>query len=130
MSRTCAACGGPLASKNPRARYCSATCRARVSKGLVVPIADRVAGVPVSPESDLVCATRAALEAADRLGTIQGEALLDLVQTISDPNTPPAAKVAAHRQLPVTQDAAFKGVRAMSPVDELRRRRDVKRNTG
>lgn len=122
--RSCAACGKSLEGRSSRAKYCSSSCRARVSEGAVVPLERRT--VASGSSSALVDATRAALADAGRDESPLGLAALELARTLSSSDCPPAAKAGLAKQLDLTLGAALKGVRVAGPMDELRRRRDEK----
>lgn len=126
MSRTCAACGEPLTTTNSRAKYCSSTCRARVSKGNVIPLHARPEPGPTEPA--LVAAVRAQLVDAERVSSPLGLAALELARTLADDMTPPSAKAMLAKQLEATLTSALKGAKvAQSPVDRIREQRDRKR---
>jgi len=129
MSRTCEACGKPLNTANSRAKYCSDTCRARVSKGNVVPIPQRAAPDPTAVL--LVDATRDMLAEYGRESHPLGLAALEVARSLADVNTPASAKAALAKQLEVLLSAATKGAKvAANPVDDIRARRDAKRAHG
>ena len=129
MTRTCAACGKPLTTTNARAKNCSDTCRARVSKGNVVPIPQRKAPDPTAVL--LVDATRDMLAEYGRESHPLGLAALEVARSLADVNTPASAKAALAKQLEASIAAAIKGATAAeNPVDAIRARRDAKRAHG
>jgi hypothetical protein len=83
------------------------------------------------PVSGLVAATRAELEAADRLGSAFGQAALALAVRVESGRDTGAAVAALTRELRASLDAALANARAAgSPLDaakdELARRRALR----
>ena len=117
----CADCNRTLKSSNPRAKYCSDTCRARASKQRSrgeAPEGSEVA----TPQQDAV---RVALEAAGRFDTWLGQNAMALAKRI---DAGASTMAADSKQLQVTMAAALQGMSgARSAMDELRARRDQKR---
>lgn len=132
--RSCEQCGASLEGRSSRARYCSSTCRARRAKGRP-PLAESVVVDLVTPdapsEGPVGSATRAALVAADRLGSPLGQACLVLaVRLDNSARETGSALASVARQLESMLASATRGaVAATSPqmlqdeVAERRRRR-------
>ena len=122
MNRTCVACGKGFEAKRSTAKYCGSSCRAKVSTGSVVTL--RPDAPPPAPVvGGLLESTRAALTEAGRESTPLGMAALELAETITSHDTPPAAKATLTREFRATLADALKGAVVASSVDELRRRR-------
>lgn len=128
MAVQCRQCGGSFDSKSPQARFCGARCRkassrgsAPVVNGSVTPIVTGLVGVTTE------AAVVAELEGAGRLGSWRGAAAVALAKKIdaAGANQGYAGLIA---QLEKTMAAAMVGVTPADEVDELRRRRDAKRN--
>lgn len=129
MTRSCDGCGREYVAKRPTSRFCGGTCRTRASR------AGGVAAVPrsvpsVVATSGVVAATRRELEDAGRLGSMLGEAALELATSIASPHESGSSKASMVKQLVATMAEALKGTAAADPLDELRGRRDAKRHVG
>jgi hypothetical protein len=128
---TCDACGLPIASTNPRARYCSTNCRVKASQR-------RAKGVPeLRPAAQVVDARPAAgglrasvladLEAAGRDGSPLGLAALALAERIDARADTAAGLAAAVKQMQSTLAEALRGAEAGDILDELSARREARR---
>ena len=122
MQRTCQACGQTF-DANPRAKFCSASCRSKAHRGTVVTLRPDAPTTPAPAVGGLLESTRAALTEAGREATPLGMAVLELAATIASRDTPPAAKATLTREFRATLADALKGAAVASSVDELRRRR-------
>lgn len=124
MERVCP-CGRTFTAQRSTAKFCSSTCRANSHTGRLTRITpDRSVG----GESALVTATRAQLDAIDRADTPLGLTALELADRVSDRATPPAALAVLAKQLEATLASASKGVAIAGALDDLRKRRDAKRD--
>jgi hypothetical protein len=121
MGRSCIVCQKPLTTTNVRARYCSSTCRARRSKGLVTVTEDGPQALPTVPDAPSVyAATRAELEDAGRLSTVLGAKVLALAARIDAGVDTGAALARLVQQHDTTMALALDGARsAADPVDHL-----------
>lgn len=86
----------------------------------------------VAPEDfGLVDVTRRELEAAGVLDSVLGQQALALASRIMSPMSTGASVASLSKELRVVMVEATAGVQAVGdPLDELRARRDAKRNTG
>lgn len=131
--RTCLVCPNPITSTNPRARYCSSTCRARRSKGVVtvLPGRDDVDQERDEPPVDgpVAAATLRELVEAERDDTALGQSALALARRIDmgvDTGSALASAAARHAELLA---AATRGARRQeTELDRVRRQRDEKRH--
>ena len=132
MTRECDQCGKPFEAKRSTAKYCGSTCRARRATGQPpVKLASSAAVTPL-PRPDergpIAAATRVMLTDCARESTPLGVLALHLAATIDDLFTPANAKAALAKSLRETLAEAVKGADVPdNPVDELRRKRDLKR---
>jgi hypothetical protein len=124
MVVTCAACGCDFEGKNSRAKYCGSTCRSRGNRAgtSVFDVSPRPAG--------LLDVTRRDLQAAGRLDTVLGQQAVELAARIVSPMTTGAAVGTLSKELRLVMGQALKGGVVANPLDELRARRDRKRNAG
>ena len=131
MERTCAKCAKPLTSTNPRAKFCSSTCRARKSEA----VSARVHILPVVTPADqpvehgpVYGATLAELVDAERESTALGQAALALAQRIDLAVDTGSGLSSAVKTLGETLTAATRGARRQeTALDRVRRQRDEKR---
>lgn len=127
--RNCDSCGKAYSAKTARSRFCSATCRVRASRGVVVPIESAKAAPsdPRPPAQQLVGVTGATyreLEVAERLDTAYGQAAIVLARRIDAGRDTGSAIATMTRQLRETLAEALKGARREdSKLDELTQRR-------
>jgi len=83
------------------------------------------------PDLTLAQVTRDQLDAAGRLETYQGQAALELARRIVSPFESGSSVASMTKQLRETMADALKGAAvAADPLDEIRRRRDLKRGVG
>lgn len=130
MQRLCAVCSTPFEAQRPQAKYCSATCRVRNSRG--GGIANQPPPEPPSdgqPTEGLTDAVRKALESAERVNTIAGQHALELARRIVSAPGMNTGVAALSKQLQaVLAEALQNSSNVVDPVDELRARRDAKRS--
>lgn len=126
VERTCEACG--RAFDAPRARFCGARCRKRAQRG---PGAGGVfSNLPSPPLStDLLARVRADLETAGVLGTTAGQQALLLAARVQTPGVDTGSAVASlsKRLSEAMAEALVPARPPVSPLDELKTRRDRKR---
>ena len=132
MTRECDQCGKPFEAKRSTAKYCGSTCRARRATGQPpVKLASSAAVTPPASgleRGPIAAATLIMLTDCARESTPLGVLALHLAATIDDQTTPANAKAALAKSLRETLAEAVKGANvADNPVDELRRKRDLKR---
>lgn len=132
MRVTCSACGLGFDAKSPQARYCSARCRQRGSRAGRASVSQIMAPKPSGVDGPLTAATRQALVSAGREGSPHGIAALLLAQRLDHPTGDTGSAVASMvREHRATLEQATRGVALVGdPLDELRARRDAKRNAG
>lgn len=138
MSRECESCGVSFGAKSPRARFCSDRCRKRaqrtpaaraVKRGVEAPVVASVAAG--ADRSGLFGVTSRQLEAVDRLDTVLGQQALALAARIVSPVESGASVASLSKEFRAVMAEALEGVAvAADPMDELRRRRDLKRAAG
>lgn len=133
MTKTCQApdCGKTFETTSARAKFCSSTCRSRVHRNgsgvldLPAPTVDAPGGA-----RPLLDATRRELEEAGVADTALGQQALELARRMSDPRAMGLSVAPISKELrQVMIDAKREAPRA-SGLDELRKRRDAKRNAG
>lgn len=132
MQRNCDRCGLVYGARSARSRFCSVRCRTAATRarqsgeseslGVVAELPSGSSGGPVE------LATRARLEAAERLESPLGQGALSLARLVDASHTPPSAVAGLVRELRVTLEAALDGAaRAPDLVDELKARRERRR---
>ncbi|GAC1375745.1 MAG: hypothetical protein NVSMB4_04130 [Acidimicrobiales bacterium] len=136
MTRSCAQCGLNYDASRPNSTYCGDTCRKRAQR------AQKVAGsLPTAPERPetpldasepaLVAAVRRELSEADRLTTVAGQVALELAVRVANRREMGSAVASLSKQLREAMAEAMVNVVAeASPLDEIRARRDARRNAG
>jgi hypothetical protein len=124
MTRNCDQCGSAYIAQRSTSRFCSGLCRRRNGGRPAPPRPPRELS---EASRAFLAAVRAELEAAGRLGTWQGQALLLLAEAMCI-DQPPAALAALSKEfLRARRDALQDVVPAtVDPLDELKRRRDRK----
>ena len=130
--RKCDLCGASYVAQRSTSRFCSPRCRSRNGG------APRQRHFVLSVTSDatdgnegasLLDAVRSELGAAGMTNSALGQLALLLAAKLSDPNDTAAGTAAVSRELSRVMTSALRGVRVSAdPLDELRRRRDVKRS--
>lgn len=120
MQRSCDVCGRTYQAQRASSKYCSSGCRARKSKGEVVPLAPPPDAEPDRGEPPLVAATRRELDEAERTGTALGQATLALAAQASAPGQTGQAVAALVRELRATMAEALKGAAKSTAPQQLR----------
>ena len=136
MARLCAGCGRSVASQRAGALYCGDTCKKRGQRAQKA--AERQDTAPErgeTPESGseatLVASVRAALAEADREASFAGQIALELAARVANGKELGSSVASLAKQLRETMAEALAGVAvAADPLDEIRARRDAKRNAG
>ena len=127
MQRKCAGCGDTFEAKRSTAKYCGGTCRQRGNRRQEPEAASEVDWTAFP----LVAATAAELEAAGRLDTSLGQQALTVALKVCSPFETGSGVASASKELRAIMAAALDGANiAADPLDELRARRDRKRNAG
>lgn len=128
MERSCAVCGKGFTAQRSTARYCGSGCRARASQGAEVRDHPAKSHQPAPTTAGLTDLTRRELDAAGRLDTARGAAVLLLAGRLDANQDTGSAVAALHRQWDAALTAATADARqALSPMDELRLRREARR---
>lgn len=132
MQRPCDVCGTPYEAKRPTSKYCSTRCRTRASRGTPTEHADVVPlPAPEEQAGPVEAATLRELEAVERADSVFGQTALALARKLDAGRETGAAMASLAKQLEATLATATEGVTtAADPLDELRARRDAKRNAG
>jgi hypothetical protein len=139
MRKTCEVCPTEFEAKRASAKYCSEKCKKRaqrrpggVSAAKVLPLPGEPASEPAMSGGGLTGASTAELEAAGRLETAAGQAVLTLARRIDasggETGSALASLVREHRA--ALAEAVRGAAKAADPLDELRARRERKRDTG
>lgn len=136
MARSCASCGGSLASQRADAVYCGDTCKKRAQRAQRAAERQRTAperGITLDSGSNapLVASVRSALAEAGRESTVAGQMALELAVRVANRKELGSSVASLAKQLRETMAEAVAGVAAAAdPLDEIRARRDAKRNAG
>lgn len=132
MERPCDVCGGIYEAKRPSSKFCSATCRQRAARGAPTNHVAPVTPLPTSTETGPVeTEAKRHLSGLGRESTVLGQAALALARRLDAGRDTGTAMASLAKQLQATLDSATEGVTtAADPLDELRARRDAKRNVG
>ena len=126
MPNTCAGCGVPVGS---RAKVCSDRCRKRVKRGSTAPPTP-IAAADEAP-SGLVATVERSLTEVERLDTVLGQQAMALARRIDTGVDTGSSVAALSKELREVMALAMQGVAvAADPVDELMRRRELKRAAG
>ena len=130
MKVSCAECSKLFEAKRRGATFCSVTCRQRASRrDRESPKSEKTASItPISPpepaETGLVAETRRALEEAEALATVQGQAALLLAQRLERAVDTGSAMASLARQLSAAMtEALAAGTPKADALDELAVRR-------
>jgi hypothetical protein len=124
---TCVRCGRAYEAKRSDSKFCGSTCKARQHSRPVEAVSEVVDLPPAAP-SRLVVAVSAELEAAGRASTAKGLMALMLAEAFANPLNNGSQQAALMRELRACLEAALEGAKiADDPLDELRRRRALKR---
>ena len=134
MTRTCQGpdCGVQFETTSARAKYCGSTCRSRAHRN-GGSVAEIPAATPLeAPEGEpaLLATTRRALEDAGVADTPLGQQALELARRMSDPRAMGLSVAPISKELRTVMADALKHAAVASGLDELRLRRDRKRNAG
>ena len=137
MERSCDLCGTAYTPQRATSKYCGTTCRTRATRArqsgrpiltkFPSPAAPR--SLPDPDEDGLVASTRRQLEQAGRLDTIAGQTALLLAQRLAEARSMDTGSslAAVSKELRSVVAEALAGVAVEDdPVDELRRRRELK----
>ncbi|GAC1386312.1 MAG: hypothetical protein NVSMB4_13570 [Acidimicrobiales bacterium] len=130
---SCATCGGSFEASKGNARFCGATCRKRGerAKNLALTLPPAPEGAQGVSEPDLVAAVRRELSEADRLTTVAGQVALELAVRVANRREMGSAVASLSKQLREAMAEAMVNVAVeASPLDEIRARRDARRNAG
>ncbi len=122
--RTCEQCGRTFEALH--ARFCSSTCRSRRSRGEPPRTPGRRRRPPDLRIRDAVMAE---LKAVGRESSSGGLLALDLATALGQRDLTPAAKTNLAAALRSALVAAMDGARKRTGVDELKERRNGKRNS-
>ena len=118
MRRSCDACGKGYEAQRSTSKYCSPSCRSRVSQGQV-----SVAPVPASSLASPAEVTERRLLEVGRLDTVAGQYALFLAQRIESAHD--SAVAALSKELRAVLAEALEGTaKAADPMDELKARRE------
>jgi len=136
VDHSCAGCGLSLASSRADAVYCGDTCKRRAQRqqraAKRLDIAPERSETPkAAPESTLVESVCAELVEADRLNTSAGQVALELAVRMANRKELGSSVASLAKQFGEAMTKALAGVAvAADPLDEIRARRDAKRNAG
>jgi hypothetical protein len=141
MQRVCASCGRSYEAKRPNSKFCGDTCRKRAQRSpgkSSAPVNPSLPELLVGLGSDLARtswpltdAVERELDGAGRLDSVFGQAALVLARRLESPMETGASIASMTRQLRETMGDALKGAaQAADPLDEIRRRRELKRGVG
>lgn len=124
-------CGKEFETSSSKARFCGSTCRVRAHRnGEVITLPETASKAAPEASTALLDATSAELEAAGVTETALGQQALELARRMSDPRAMGLSVAPISKELrQVMLDAKREAPRA-SGLDELRARRDHKRNAG
>lgn len=131
--RGCDRCGKAYEAQRPRSRWCSSDCRVAAGRARAAGLPERIAPVVVDLDAPVAepsagpveLATRARLEAVDRLDGPVGQGCVAAARTIDSPSTPPSAMAGLLKELRASLEVALVGVgREADLVDELKARRE------
>jgi hypothetical protein len=134
MLKTCQGpeCGVQFETTSARAKFCGSTCRSRAHRN-----GESVAEIPpAAPSGDpqavppLLEATRRELEKAGVADSPLGQQALELARRMSDPRAMGLSVAPISKELRTVMSEALKDAAVASGLDELRLRRDRKRNAG
>ena len=129
MIRNCNSCGDEYEAKRPNSKYCGDTCRKRGSRS-----GGSVVELPATPEPDdeppLLAATRQELEKAGMAESALGQQAIELARRMSHPKAMGLSVAPISKELRSIMAELLKDAPTASSLDELRARRDAKRNAG
>ena len=121
MVVVCEECGSSFDAARPSRRFCTDTCRKRNARsGSVIPLRSP----DVASVGSVLEMARSEMDEAGLSDTTTGRVILSLAARIDAGNETGAATAALAKELGSWMDKArVQANRAVSPVDELRRRR-------
>lgn len=130
MQAMCQACGRSFEAKRATRKFCSDLCRVREHRSPSGRATVEAGGVPRGGE--LTAATLSELEDAGRAGSAAGRAALALARRVDASAVETGSGLAAlvREHAARLETAVASGKAASDPLDELRRRREIKLNTG
>ena len=129
IERQCDHCGTTYEAARPSSKFCGPTCRQRHRRNPELAATAPVATIAPATASGVHGATLNELTAAGRAATSTGTAALALAARIDSGLDTGSALAALVKQHVLTMADALRGAQvAASPLDELRRRRDLKRS--
>lgn len=152
MERACDVCGTVYQAQRVTSKYCSGRCRVRASRAgqtgrppgaadaTVTPL--RKPGRPKGaggrkPAADpggvdeFVASARARLVRVDRLESVAGRQAMFLAGQFSNPMNSAAGLASLSKEFRAVMEVALEGTQLeVDPLDELRERRDAKRDAG
>lgn len=129
IERQCDHCGTTYEAARPSSKFCGPTCRQRHRRNPELAVTAPVAGIAPAESTGVYAATLAELNAAGRATTSTGTAALALAARIDSGLDTGSALAALVKQHVLTMAEALRGAQVVaSPLDELRRRRDLKRS--
>jgi hypothetical protein len=128
MLVTCQICGTEFETKSTRAKFCGSTCRSRGHRngGTVVQMPETEA----EDSSPLVDAIQRELEAAGVIDSPLGQQALELARRMTHPRAMGLSVAPISKELRSVMAEAMKDAPRASKLDELRARRERKRNAG
>jgi len=136
MTLNCASCGVSFDASRPSARFCGDVCRKRGQRAKnasqMLPGAPDLPQEPVElADSPLVRVVARELHEVDRLDTVAGQVAFELAIRVANRREMGSAVASLSKQLNEAMDRAMAGVAvAADPLDEIRARRDRKRDAG
>ena len=127
MKRNCNSCGDEYEAKRPNSKYCGDTCRKRGNRS-----GDNVVDLPVETDEEppLLAATKAELEKIGAADSALGQQAIELARRMSHPKAMGLSVAPISKELRSIMAELLKDAPRASKMDELRARRDAKRNAG
>lgn len=127
--RECDVCGGAYVAKRPSSRFCGDRCRKRAQRQPRTADAPPVSA-PAAVEGGVLGQVTAELGEVGRLDSTLGQIAVAIATRMAGFETG-AGLAALSKELRAVMGEALGGaVTVADPVDELRSRRDLKRNAG
>lgn len=134
MLKTCQGpgCGAQFETASAKAKFCGSTCRSRAHRNgaEVVEIPALLPSDAPQEEPPLLATTRRTLEKAGVADTPLGQQAIELARRMSDPRAMALSVAPISKELRMVMADALKDAAVASGLDELRLRRDRKRNAG
>lgn len=131
MLVTCRVCDTEFETASTRAKFCGSTCRSRAHRnGEPTPIKPRPAETAADEEPALLTATREELEKAGVADTALGQQAIELARRMSHPKAMGLSVAPISKELRSIMAELLAQAPTASKMDELRARRDAKRNAG